>query len=141
MGAGERGTRVELGFVGFGERVRTKLRGRQESEEGGEGERGKIRPTEVVIAALGRGSVCAHCRKEKDDSLVVRTVTRGHTTPVTSAARVCIPTMFSRLPSKLSAPFGILGDEPKLAFRSQPGGIAKLASTRARNLCSIPFPN
>ncbi|KAF9792467.1 high-temperature-induced dauer-formation protein-domain-containing protein [Thelephora terrestris] len=41
--------------------------------------------------------------------------------------------MFSRLPSQLSAPFGILGDEPKLAFRSKPGGIAKLASSRAPN--------
>ena len=36
--------------------------------------------------------------------------------------------MFSRLPQKL--PFGILNDEAKLAFRSQPSGIAKLASTR-----------
>ena len=62
-------------------------------------------------------------------------------TLVTLTAGVsCVrPTMFSRLPSKLSAPFGILGDEPKLAFRSQPGGIAKLASSRARNLYSIPF--
>ena len=48
-------------------------------------------------------------------------------------------TMFSRLPSKLSAPFGILGDEPKLAFRSKPGGIAKLASSRARNLDFVSF--
>ncbi|KAI0050002.1 hypothetical protein FA95DRAFT_1537035 [Auriscalpium vulgare] len=38
--------------------------------------------------------------------------------------------MFSGFPQKLSAPFGLLGDEAKLAFRSQPGGIAKLASTR-----------
>ena len=36
--------------------------------------------------------------------------------------------MFSRLPQKL--PFNLLGDEVKLAFRSQPGGIAKLASVR-----------
>ncbi|TFK55288.1 hypothetical protein OE88DRAFT_1675005 [Heliocybe sulcata] len=35
-----------------------------------------------------------------------------------------------KLPSNLSAPFGLLGDEAKLSFRSQPGGIAKLASTR-----------
>ena len=38
------------------------------------------------------------------------------------------PAMFSRLPQKL--PFNLLGDEAKLAFRSQPGGIAKLATTR-----------
>ncbi|KAI0078173.1 hypothetical protein K474DRAFT_1683933 [Panus rudis PR-1116 ss-1] len=38
--------------------------------------------------------------------------------------------MFPRLPQKLSVPFNILGDEAKLAFRNQPGGIAKLTSTR-----------
>ncbi|KAI0060891.1 hypothetical protein BV25DRAFT_1806699 [Artomyces pyxidatus] len=38
--------------------------------------------------------------------------------------------MFSGLPQKLTAPFGLLDDEAKLAFRSQPGGIAKLASIR-----------
>lgn len=58
-------------------------------------------------------------------------------TPVTPTPDIL--TMFSRLPSQLSAPFGILGDEPKLAFRSQQGGIAKLASSRARNLNSVPF--
>ena len=64
-------------------------------------------------------------------------------TSVTLTADVpCVHlTMFSRLPSQLSAPFGILGDEPKLAFRSKPGGIAKLASSRARNLDSISFQN
>lgn len=36
--------------------------------------------------------------------------------------------MFARLPQKM--PFNLLGDEAKLAFRSQPGGIAKLATTR-----------
>lgn len=36
----------------------------------------------------------------------------------------------SRIPQRLSAPFGILGDEPKLSFRSQPSGISKLATTR-----------
>ncbi|KIP06021.1 hypothetical protein PHLGIDRAFT_30681 [Phlebiopsis gigantea 11061_1 CR5-6] len=36
--------------------------------------------------------------------------------------------MFSKLPQKL--PFGLLGDEAKLAFRSQAGGITKLATTR-----------
>ena len=35
--------------------------------------------------------------------------------------------MFSR---KLSVPFGLLPDEQKLRFRSEPGGIAKLASVR-----------
>ncbi|KAI9064204.1 hypothetical protein FKP32DRAFT_1757516 [Trametes sanguinea] len=38
--------------------------------------------------------------------------------------------MFSKLPQKIPDPFNLLGDQPKLAFRSQPGGIAKLASTR-----------
>ncbi|KAI0033263.1 high-temperature-induced dauer-formation protein-domain-containing protein [Vararia minispora EC-137] len=38
--------------------------------------------------------------------------------------------MVGCIPQKLSAPFGLLGDEAKLAFRSQPEGIAKLASTR-----------
>ncbi|KAI0670599.1 high-temperature-induced dauer-formation protein-domain-containing protein [Trametes maxima] len=38
--------------------------------------------------------------------------------------------MFTRLPQKIPDPFNLLGDQPKLAFRSQPGGIAKLASTR-----------
>ena len=36
--------------------------------------------------------------------------------------------MFARLPQML--PFTFPVDEPKLAFRSQPGGIAKLATTR-----------
>lgn len=39
-------------------------------------------------------------------------------------------TMFSKLPQRFSAPFGLLGDEAKLAFPSQPGGITKLATTR-----------
>ncbi|KAK2460561.1 hypothetical protein APHAL10511_007031 [Amanita phalloides] len=38
--------------------------------------------------------------------------------------------MFARLPHKFTAPFGLLGDEAKLAFPTQPGGIAKLASVR-----------
>ncbi|EPQ58471.1 hypothetical protein GLOTRDRAFT_114891 [Gloeophyllum trabeum ATCC 11539] len=37
--------------------------------------------------------------------------------------------MFKLRPN-LAAPFGLLGDEAKLSFRSQAGGIAKLASTR-----------
>ncbi|KAG5353358.1 hypothetical protein C0989_007802 [Termitomyces sp. Mn162] len=38
--------------------------------------------------------------------------------------------MFTKLPQRFTAPFGILGDEAKLAFPSQPGGVAKLATTR-----------
>ena len=138
---GKGGTRVELGVVVFGKRVRTRLRGRRESEERGESGRGKIR--QMVVTALGRGSVLCPPSKREDDSLVVRRVTRSHTNNrhVHCACPCVHPTMFSGLPSKLSAPFGILGDEPKLAFRSQPGGIAKLASIRARNLDSVPFPS
>lgn len=39
--------------------------------------------------------------------------------------------MFAKLPQRLAAPFE-LGDGAKLAFRSQPGGISKLATTRVR---------
>lgn len=42
--------------------------------------------------------------------------------------------VLSKLPQKLSSPFALLGDEAKLAFRSQPGGISKLASTRVRSI-------
>ncbi|KAG6844484.1 hypothetical protein H0H87_006558 [Tephrocybe sp. NHM501043] len=38
--------------------------------------------------------------------------------------------MFTKLPQRFAAPFSILGDEAKLAFPSQAGGIAKLATTR-----------
>ncbi|KAF8841173.1 hypothetical protein BDN67DRAFT_928885 [Paxillus ammoniavirescens] len=38
--------------------------------------------------------------------------------------------MFAKLPQKLTAPFGLLTDEAKLAFRSRPEGISKLISTR-----------
>jgi hypothetical protein len=38
--------------------------------------------------------------------------------------------MFASIPQRLTAPFGLLGDDAKLAFRSQPGGIAKLITTR-----------
>lgn len=48
------------------------------------------------------------------------------------AVPACSPfPMFANLPHKL-APFGLLGDEAKLAFPVQPGGIAKLASVRVR---------
>lgn len=39
-------------------------------------------------------------------------------------------TYMFKLRPNLAAPFGLLGDEAKLSFRSQAGGIAKLASTR-----------
>ncbi|KAI1787945.1 high-temperature-induced dauer-formation protein-domain-containing protein [Ganoderma leucocontextum] len=38
--------------------------------------------------------------------------------------------MLTKLPHKIPDPFNLLGDQPKLAFRSQPGGISKLATTR-----------
>ncbi|KAF9452228.1 hypothetical protein P691DRAFT_795201 [Macrolepiota fuliginosa MF-IS2] len=38
--------------------------------------------------------------------------------------------MFSKIPQKFTAPFGLLGDEAKLAFPTQPGGILKLATVR-----------
>jgi len=38
--------------------------------------------------------------------------------------------MFSKIPQKFSAPFGLLGDEAKLAFPSQANGIAKLFTVR-----------
>ncbi|KAH6918882.1 high-temperature-induced dauer-formation protein-domain-containing protein [Coprinopsis sp. MPI-PUGE-AT-0042] len=38
--------------------------------------------------------------------------------------------MFSKIPQRFSAPFGLLGDEAKLAFPSQPEGITKLWTTR-----------
>ncbi|CAL1704126.1 unnamed protein product [Somion occarium] len=38
--------------------------------------------------------------------------------------------MFSKFPQRISVPFNLLGDEAKLAFRSQPGGITKLATVK-----------
>ncbi|KAF9818909.1 hypothetical protein IEO21_02447 [Rhodonia placenta] len=38
--------------------------------------------------------------------------------------------MLASFPQKITVPFNLLGDEAKLAFRSQPTGIAKLATTR-----------
>ncbi len=38
--------------------------------------------------------------------------------------------MFSKIPTRFSAPFGLLGDEAKLAFPSQPDGLLKLANVR-----------
>lgn len=37
-----------------------------------------------------------------------------------------------KIPRQLSSPFGLLGDDAKLAFRSQPNGIVKLANVRVR---------
>ena len=54
--------------------------------------------------------------------------------------------MFSKIPQKLTSPFGILGDDAKLQFRTQPGGIRKLAEIRVCNnmwnlliLCSLLY--
>jgi len=38
--------------------------------------------------------------------------------------------MLNKIPRRLTAPFGLLGDEAKLAFPTQPGGVAKLAAVR-----------
>ncbi|THH08544.1 hypothetical protein EW145_g2645 [Phellinidium pouzarii] len=38
--------------------------------------------------------------------------------------------MFAKLPQRLASPFGILGDDAKLSFRTKPGGIRKLAENR-----------
>lgn len=38
--------------------------------------------------------------------------------------------MFSRIPQRFSSSFGLLPDAEKLAFRSQPNGLQKLATTR-----------
>ena len=45
--------------------------------------------------------------------------------------------MFSSLPQKITVPFNLLGDEAKLAFRSKPTGIAKLATTRVRAVLRV----
>ncbi|KAF9483787.1 hypothetical protein BDN70DRAFT_851104 [Pholiota conissans] len=38
--------------------------------------------------------------------------------------------MFAKIPQQFTAPFGILGDEAKLAFPSSPNGISKLSNVR-----------
>ena len=134
------GTRVERGVVGIRKRVRTGLRGRREDEERGGSERGKTRPTDGGYSLGSRISSVPTVEKRRR----LPGGEKGHARSRQRPSRplrisLCASTMFSGLPSRLSAPFGILGDEPKLAFRSQPGGIAKLASIRARNLDSIPF--
>ncbi|KAG5652956.1 hypothetical protein H0H81_002964 [Sphagnurus paluster] len=42
--------------------------------------------------------------------------------------------MFAKLPQRFTAPFGLLGDEAKLAFPTQPGGIVKLATSRVQHI-------
>lgn len=49
--------------------------------------------------------------------------------------------MFSKIPTKFSAPFGLLGDEAKLAFPSQPNGILKLANVRVRTVSYRQYSN
>ena len=56
-----------------------------------------------------------------------------HNSLALTTSTVPLAGMF-KLPQNLSAPFGLLGDEAKLTFRSQPGGIAKLASNRVRGI-------
>ena len=47
--------------------------------------------------------------------------------------------MFSKIPQKFTAPFGLLGDEAKLAFPSHANGITKLATVRVcvDNYCYV----
>jgi len=40
--------------------------------------------------------------------------------------------VFSKIPQRLTAPFGLLPDAEKLAFRREPGGLQKLATVRVR---------
>lgn len=40
--------------------------------------------------------------------------------------------MFAKFPQKLASPFGLLGNDAKLSFRTQPGGIRKLSECRVR---------
>lgn len=56
------------------------------------------------------------------------------TQPLSSCKQSTLaPHMFSRIPQKFSS---FLGDEAKLAFPTQPGGISKLATVRVRDLPS-----
>jgi hypothetical protein len=48
--------------------------------------------------------------------------------------------MFSKIPQKFTAPFALLGDEAKLAFRSQPNGILKLSATRVCTGSDVLLP-
>ena len=65
MGAGERGTRVELGVVGIGKRVGTRLRRRRESEEEGERERQDTTDGGWWLQPWDEDQFFAHRRKEK----------------------------------------------------------------------------
>jgi hypothetical protein len=44
-----------------------------------------------------------------------------------------------RLPAKFQSPFGILGDDAKLLFRTAPNGVLRLAAERVRG-GSVPSP-
>ncbi len=66
-------------------------------------------------------------------ALVLEVTTITHTQPFRYIRHSL---MFSKIPHKFSAPFGLLGDEAKLAFPTQPGGILKLATVRVRMLLS-----
>lgn len=68
-------------------------------------------------------------------ALVLEVTTITHTQPFRYIRHSL---MFSKIPHKFSAPFGLLGDEAKLAFPTQPGGISKLATVRVRMLLSVP---
>jgi hypothetical protein len=45
--------------------------------------------------------------------------------------------MFSGIPQRFTAPLGLLPDTQKLAFRSEPGGLSKLAAVRV-STCETP---
>lgn len=66
------------------------------------------------------------------DSLTV-TVCAANSTKRHKPSQSC--TMLASFPQKITVPFNLLGDEAKLAFRSQPTGIAKLATTRVCSDC------
>ena len=75
MGTGERRHTGRAGVVGIGKRARRRVRRRQGSEEEDESERGKTRPTEMMVTTLGRGSVLCPLSRREDDSPVVK---NGH---------------------------------------------------------------
>lgn len=84
------GTRVELGVVGSGKRVRTGVRRQREGEEEDESEEGKTRPTKMVVTALGRGSGLTPVEKRR--GLGVTPVTVNHTNRLSRllrTVRVC----------------------------------------------------
>lgn len=48
--------------------------------------------------------------------------------------------MFANLPHKFTAPFGLLGDDAKLAFPTGSEGILKLAAVRVRSVVQFGSP-